>query len=138
MDLTRIALLQSSFEKLSAAPEETALLFYARLFATHPEVRPMFTTPLAVQAQKFMAMLSLIVTGLHRPATIIGEIKHLGERHVAYGTRPAHYEAVGAALLWAIEQRLGPAFTPEVHAAWHEAYFLIAGLMKEAVEEDAA
>ena len=135
MELTRIELVQNSFEALKAAPEETALLFYARLFTTHPEIKPLFTTPLAEQAQKFMRMLSLIVTGLHRPATIIGEVKSLGERHVAYGTQPGHYEAVGAALLWALEQRLGPAFTPDVRDAWHEAYFLIAGLMKEAVDD---
>ncbi len=135
MELTRVELVQNSFETLKAAPEETALLFYARLFATHPEVKPLFTTPLAEQAHKFMRMLDLIVTGLHRPITIIGEVKSLGERHAAYGTRPAHYQAVGAALLWTIEQRLGPAFTPAVRDAWHEAYFLIAGLMKEAVDD---
>ena len=44
--------------------------------------------------------LAFIVGGLHRTATIIGEVKHLGERHVTYGVLTRHYEAVGAALGW--------------------------------------
>ena len=132
MDLRRIELLQESFALLSAAPIETALVFYARLFTLDPSLRPLFTRELREQSDKFMHMLAYIVGGLHRPVTVISEVKHLGERHVGYGVLTSHYAVVGEALLWAIEQRLGAQFTPEVRAAWHEAYFLIAGLMKEA------
>jgi hemoglobin-like flavoprotein len=132
MELDDIELLQRTFARLSAAPEETALLFYARLFALNPELRPLFKRALPEQAEKFMAMLTFIVAGLHRPASIIAEVKNLGVRHTGYGALTEHYDRIGAALLWTVEQRLGPEFTPRVQAAWREAYFLIAGLMKEA------
>ena len=138
MDLDRVELLQSSFAQLSTAPEEMALMFYARLFALNPALRPLFTTALPEQAEKFMRMLAFIVGGLHRPATIIAEVKNLGARHTGYGTLAVHYDAVGEALLWTVEQRLGAHLTPAIQAAWREAYFLVAGLMKEAAVEASA
>ena len=42
----------------------------------------------------------------------------LGRRHVGYGVTDAHYDTVGGALLWTLEQRLGPEFTPDVKAPW--------------------
>ena len=56
----------------------------------------------------------------------------LGQRHVGYGVHPMHYDTVGAALLWTLEQGLGPKFTPETRAAWAEAYEVLASVMKEA------
>ena len=43
-----------------------------------------------------------------------------------------HYEPVGAALLWTLEQGLGPSFTPPVKAAWTETYMTLAGVMQKA------
>ena len=40
-----------------------------------------------------------------------------------------HYAPVGAALLWALEQGLGPAFTSDVKLAWAEAYSTLASAM---------
>ena len=56
----------------------------------------------------------------------------LGKRHASYGVRPEHYEPVGAALLWTLEQGLGPDFTPPVKEAWTSAYLLLSGVMQDA------
>ena len=54
----------------------------------------------------------------------------LGERHKGYGvTAEQQYAPVGAALLWTLEQGLGPDFTPETKTAWTEAYTALAGVM---------
>src|SRR5262249_7724286 len=58
-------------------------------------------------------------------------VRQLGERHRGYGVSADHYGRVGAALLWTLEQGLGSAFTPEVKAAWSEAYRTLAGAMQE-------
>jgi hemoglobin-like flavoprotein len=44
----------------------------------------------------------------------------------------SHYGSVGATLLWTLEQGLGSEWTPEVKAAWNEAYSLLAGVMRGA------
>jgi hemoglobin-like flavoprotein len=41
-----------------------------------------------------------------------------------------HYQTVGAALLWTLEQGLGDAFTPDVRDAWATAYELLATVMQ--------
>jgi hemoglobin-like flavoprotein len=51
---------------------------------------------------------------------------------VSYGVQPAHYDSVGVALLWTLEQGLGPAFTAELRTAWASAYQLLADAMKQA------
>ena len=58
----------------------------------------------------------------------------LGRRHAGYGAVPPHYASVAEALLHALATTLGPAFTPEVRAAWAEAYTLVAAVMRRAAE----
>jgi hemoglobin-like flavoprotein len=62
----------------------------------------------------------------------------LGHRHVGYGVTDDQYELVGAALLYTLEQGLGPAFTPEVRDAWSEAYLILATVMRRAAGRTSA
>ena len=134
MTLDHIRLVQTSFEAVRPVALKTSQLFYARLFETKPALRYLFSEDMAVQQAKLMDMLGMIVRRLDQAEAYMGEVKALGQRHVTYRVEDAHYADVGTALLWALQQVLGAAFTPEVGVAWHEAYFLVAGLMKEAAE----
>jgi hemoglobin-like flavoprotein len=53
----------------------------------------------------------------------------LGRRHAGYGVNKRDYETVGEALLWTLEQGLGPGFTPEIKEAWTTLYRLVADTM---------
>ena len=53
-------------------------------------------------------------------------------RHVAYGVTDRHYDSVGEALLRALDEILGDAFTDDVRAPWVEAYALLAAIMRRA------
>jgi hemoglobin-like flavoprotein len=50
----------------------------------------------------------------------------------------AHYDTVGAALIWTLEQGLGDDFTPEVQAAWLDVYTVLADTMKQAAAMEIA
>jgi hemoglobin-like flavoprotein len=128
----QVRLVQDSYAKVGPIADAAADLFYGRLFATAPEVRALFPEDMAEQKRKLMAMLGLAVANLDRPETVVPAVRDLGRRHVAYRVEAAHYAPVGAALLWTLEQGLGPDFTPEVRAAWTETYGLVAGIMKDA------
>jgi hemoglobin-like flavoprotein len=132
MKLDKIALVRATFDALGPQANAAAELFYQRLFELDPALKSMFSQDSAVQAAKFMSTLQLTVTGLDRPENILAEVKRLGLSHAGYGVRPEHYVVAGQALLWALARSLGPQFTPEVEAAWSEAYSLVAGLMQEA------
>jgi hemoglobin-like flavoprotein len=45
-------------------------------------------------------------------------LQAMGNRHIIYGVQAAHYETVGAALFWVLEQSLGDYFNNEVEEAW--------------------
>ena len=51
--------------------------------------------------------------------------------------KDAHYDSVGAALLWTLEQGLGKAWTPEVAAAWTDVFTLLSGIMRTAQHQAA-
>ena len=63
---------------------------------------------------------------------LLPAIRDLSVRHVGYGVKLADYDALGEALLWALEQALGEDFTPAVREAWTVCYDELAGEMKAA------
>ena len=67
--------------------------------------------------------------------TLVPVLKAMGGRHVAYGTLPAHYPLVGNALLATLKAALGPAWTPEVAAAWTAVYGVVADTMMAGAAE---
>ena len=63
----------------------------------------------------------------------------LAKKHVGYGVEASHYPIVGAALLWTLEKGLGESWTPDVAAAWTDAYGTLSGFMvSEAYGQQAA
>lgn len=114
-----------------------ASLFYGRLFELAPQTQSLFryepgSPGMAAQGKKLMQTLGIAVANLDRLHLIVPAIEELARRHVSYGVEPAHYDTVGAALLWTLEQGLGDAFTPEVRAAWTELYTILATTMRTA------
>lgn len=128
----QIALVQSSWQQVLPIRSTAADLFYARLFEVAPEVRTLFRRDVHAQGAMLMAMLDTVVAGLGRLGDLLPTAQALARRHVGYGVRAAHYDSVGMALLWTLEQGLGPAFTTELRTAWAAAYETLAAAMKRA------
>ena len=124
------ALVQNSFATVATIAEDAAVLFYQRLFELDPSLRPMFRGDMTEQRKKLMQMLTAAVKGLDRLEQLVPVVKDLGRRHAGYGVEDRHYATVGEALIWTLEQGLGPAFTAEARAAWLAAYGLLAGVMQ--------
>src|SRR5215471_4091236 len=107
MTSRQIELVQESFQKVQAIAREAAQLFYDRLFAIDPALRPMFRGDLEEQGKKLMQVLATGVGALRRPEAILPALEELGRRHAAYGVTDDHYTTVATALLWTLEQGLG-------------------------------
>jgi hemoglobin-like flavoprotein len=125
------ALVRASWAKLIAVSEQTAALFYERLFQRHPELRPLFKGELDEQGQKLMRMIDRAIDALDDPEPLDRVIKMMGARHNGYGVQDEDYEKLGEVLFWALEQGLGDDFTPETRAAWAAVYADLADLMRE-------
>jgi hemoglobin-like flavoprotein len=137
MSPEQVNLVKSSFGSLLPTAEEAGKLFYDRLFAVDPTLRPLFKGDMAEQSRSLMRMIAVAVNGLDRLETIVPAVKALGVRHAGYGVADAHYDTVGEALLWTLEQRLGESFTPEISEAWTAAYGVLAQTMQSAAREAA-
>jgi hemoglobin-like flavoprotein len=134
----QIQLVKTSWTQIVPISDQAAQLFYARLFEVAPEVKPLFKGDMIEQGAKLMMMLNTAVNSLERLDQIVPAIQAMGRRHVDYGVKDEHYDYVGEALLWALEQGLGDGFTDEIKAAWTDTYTLLAETMKAAAAEQAA
>ena len=128
----RVDLVQATLTQLMPKSKETAAVFYAKFFELAPSTKPLFTGDMKQQGQKFMSTLSYAIHGLSRLGVITPVIEQLGRDHVRYGVLDEHYATVKEAVLFALGQTLGDDYTPEVEAAWGEAYDLLADLMRGA------
>ncbi|WP_298220202.1 globin family protein [Halothiobacillus sp.] len=125
-------LVRSTWAQVVPIKEQAAELFYNKLFELDPSVKPMFKDDMAEQGKKLMISINTVVNALDRLEPMVPILQDMGKRHKGYGVQNHQYATVGAALLWALEKGLGPAFTPEVKGAWTEAYTLIATTMQSA------
>jgi hemoglobin-like flavoprotein len=124
-------LVKDSWEKVLPIKETAAELFYARLFESYPELRPLFKGDMKEQGRKLMAMLNTAVNSLDNIEALIEPLKQSGKAHAGYGVKAEDYQKVGDSFLWTLEKGLGDAFTPDVKEAWTVVYTTVAGVMIE-------
>lgn len=126
-----IRLVQQTWEQVIPISDLAATLFYDRLFETDPDLRALFDgTDLDAQKRKLLDALSLLITGLDDFDALVPVLAALGQRHIGYGATPAHYFAVGAALLHTLETGLGDSWTEDAAGAWTAVYTAVADIMK--------
>ena len=104
-------------------------VFYGRIFLKAPGIKKMFPVSMEAQYGKIIDMLSLMVARLERMDELTNEISALAQRHVQYGVKRGHYEIVGEALLWTLEQGLGRDWTDEVKEAWTSCFAVFSDKM---------
>ena len=132
MNAHKIRLVRESLARVVPIAETAAELFYHRLFELDPELRHLFRSEMKGQGQRLMHMVATAVHKLDDLESLVPVVRKLGIRHRIYGVEPSHYDTVGEALLWTLEQGLGEDFTHEVADAWAETYGLLSGVMQEA------
>ncbi|HET7774662.1 MAG TPA: globin domain-containing protein [Burkholderiaceae bacterium] len=125
-----IQLIRSSFNLLATDSATVARDFYRSLFEMDPGLRTLFDSDLEAQGKKLMQMLALVVNGLDRFDELVPALHLLGQRHGRYGVRRYDFHTVGTALLATLRACLGDAYTEDAHAAWANAYGLLAREMR--------
>jgi nitric oxide dioxygenase len=128
----QIDLVKETWGTVVPIADTAAQLFYDRLFATSPQLEPMFAgTDLPQQRKKLVKAINTVVVSLDRIETLLPVIRDMGRRHVGYGAEAAHYGQVGSALLWTLETGLGDAWSDDAAMAWTKAYQMLAEVMLE-------
>lgn len=131
----QIELVKSTWSSVEKISDTAAELFYGRLFELDPELKSLFNGDMQEQGKKLMQMIGVAVANLHQLDQVMVPVQELGKRHVDYKVTAAHYDTVGAALLWTLEKGLGDAWNDDVRDAWTETYTTLASVMKDAASE---
>jgi hemoglobin-like flavoprotein/uncharacterized protein YjiS (DUF1127 family) len=131
-------LVKKTWAMVAPIADAATEMFYNRLFEIDPNTRRLFhSTSVAEQRRKLAHAIALAVNGLDDLNALIPTLEDLGRCHARYGVTDAHYESVGAALLWALQQGTGHAWTPAAAAAWAAVYGLLSGTMRRAAQKAA-
>jgi nitric oxide dioxygenase len=134
-----VALLRASFATLQPSADALARRFYARLFATYPQVRPLFKiTDFTEQRRKLMASVAAVVALADHPERLEPVLATMGRQHAGLGVQPHQYEYVCASMLAAMSDECGERWTPELAQAWDEALRLVSARMVAASGAPAA
>jgi hemoglobin-like flavoprotein len=129
-------LVKSTWSKVIPIADAAATLFYNRLFEIDSSTRSLFkSADMAEQRRKLVQALAAVVSGLDNLASLVPVLEKMGRNHVGYGVTDKHYDSVGAALLWTLEQGLKEAWTPAAKDAWTAAYGAVAGVMLGAARQ---
>ncbi|NKB56228.1 MAG: hemin receptor [Alphaproteobacteria bacterium] len=128
-------IVQETWTQIAPIAGKAAQLFYGRLFEIDPTTRPLFRfVNMPMQHDKLMGTLGTAVGSLDNLEALLPVVEAMGRRHVAYGVKDSHYDSVGAALLWTLEQGLGAAWTAEAADAWGTVYAAISAVMRGAAK----
>ncbi|HTH45386.1 MAG TPA: globin domain-containing protein, partial [Oxalicibacterium sp.] len=103
--------------------------FYQNLFAAHPQLHNMFNAGNQANGSQQQSLASAVfayAANIDNQAALAPVISRIVNKHASLGVTAAHYPIVGEHLLRAIKEVLGDAATPELLAAWAEAYGLLA------------
>ena len=103
--------------------------FYRNMFASHPELTNVFNMGNQANGSQQQSLASAVfayAANYGNNAALGPVVNRIVHKHAAVGIKPSHYPIVARHLLGAIADVLGDAATPELIAAWDEAYWLLA------------
>ena len=132
-------LLRSSFDLVLENQPQLTMRFYEILFERYPQVQPLFgRNARANQAEMLQRALLMVIEHVEDAQWLSETLSAMGKKHVEYGVSEEMYDWVGASLLATLAEAAGPAWSPQLSAAWTDAYGAIAGIMKAAARETEA
>ncbi|GJM20584.1 MAG: flavohemoprotein [Planctomycetota bacterium] len=133
-----ISLLRESFNLVRPHADAVAQDFYATLFSTYPQVKPLFkNADPAEQRRKLMASVAAVVAAADEPEVLEPVLEAMGARHVDYGVSADMYAPVTHTMMGALARAAGEAWTPELASSWLAALEMVSARMIEAQQRAA-
>lgn len=126
-----VEILRTSFDIVDKRDPNFVARFYTKLLTRYPQLRNLFG---ATASQKQHAMLYqalvAILDHLDDASWLEDALKKYGARHASYGVTDEMYDWFGECLLATLADIDDSIWTPQLAAAWSEAYVAVSGLMK--------
>jgi NAD(P)H-flavin reductase/hemoglobin-like flavoprotein len=129
-------LLKESWALVEERQDKLASYFYARIFLMDPNLRDLFPIQMDVQRARLLRAIVSAVQTVDDPERFDGYLRALGRDHRKFHAQPAHYDAVGVALMDSLRAFAGSQWSVEYDQAWRDAYEVVARTMVRGAEED--
>ena len=124
-------LLRSSAELVVSREPDFTLRFYGILFKRYPQLQPLFgRNSRDNQAKMLRDSIVAVLDHLEDAPWLVTNLKALGDRHKGYQVTPEMYPMVGECLLATLAEIAGDDWSPEIQAAWSDAYGAIVSMME--------
>lgn len=125
-------LLQLSFTQITSSTDEVAERFHRRLLRLDPALR---RSDLKTEGRKLIQLIGLAVRSFDEPERVAEAARGLGREYAAQGLTEDHFNTMGEALLWTLEQTLGEGgLDRDERTAWIRIYQTLTDWMKEGAQ----
>jgi nitric oxide dioxygenase len=121
----QILTIRQSWEMVKPGAKQVGRSLYDKLFVALPHVRHMFDEDINQQACKLAAVISFVVTKLHRLEDIFPDLRSIGSKHAHYHIPLAWYDVVGQCLVDAIKDESGREWNAGVEETWFGLYNIL-------------
>jgi hemoglobin-like flavoprotein len=127
----QIAILKASWATVKPENKRIGFLLYEKLFSTAPFLRVMFDGDITTQACKLVAVISFVISKLHRIEDIFPDLQDIGAKHKQYRIPDNWYDVVGNCLVEALKEESGNTWNDDIEGEWRELYRLLKAQMQE-------
>ena len=128
IQIVRLTLAQATTDERALGRE-----FYQRLFIIAPDLRARFRGDIVEESAKLKDALKLTFGALSDLPFLVATLEALARRGIAHGLTDTQCRAISKSLLWAIERRIGAAFTAQVCDAWIAFLAVVVSILRPAV-----
>lgn len=128
IQIVRLTLAQATADQYALGRE-----FYRRLLIIAPDLRARFQGDVDTESSKLRDALKLAFAALSDMPFLVATLEALVRRGVGRELSDQHCRAIGKSLLWAVERRIGAAFTPQVCDAWIAFLAVVVSILRPVV-----
>lgn len=130
-----IAAVKETIPLINEESENVTTRMYEILFSKYPETKPLFDNADKDQHKKLAGAIAAFAANIDNLAVLGKAVEKMAQSHVITHVKPIHYPMVADALITAMGDVLGEAFTPERKNAWIEAYTFLANVLMQREQE---
>lgn len=115
--------------------EAVTTRMYEILFTKYPQTKELFANAQGDQHKKLAGAIAAFAANVDNLGALSGAVEKMATTHVETNVLPLHYPMVGDALITAMSDVLGDAFTQTYKDAWGEAYGFLGDILMKREQE---
>ncbi|MCK9372224.1 MAG: globin domain-containing protein [Sulfuricurvum sp.] len=135
LSLETITAIKETIPLVSQEAENVTTRMYEILFSKYPETKPLFANATSDQHKKLAGAIAAFAGNIDNLGALGNAVEKMAQSHVNTNVKPEHYPMVADALISAMGDVLGEAFTEERKNAWVEAYTFLANILMQREQE---